>query len=555
MKKFLVLILLASAGCASSSSSGSAGKNAAPPEIPAGYKYSPPKKMTDPHVVEETATYYISRYPKKEFVKTGPDEVRWPGIKAPVKIYKEDADYYYFMTQKYTPEELQAFVQKSRDEAAEKRAKELAQLEAQAQKDKGAADFILRPEDFARLEPARASSGIHWERGGEGLPTAGQWRQNFAIGDINGDGNPDIVSPPPRGGTGGLQVFLGDGHGNFRPEKIELERAAVTAPGKERRKGGVGYGGVALADFNGDGRLDIATASHNGTVHVFLNEGNGVYKEDAAGLPAAFSSQAVTAIDVNGDGRPDLVVSSDGFELPNNEVHHQVRVYLNEGAKGWLYQPDALDGACFSYNVFPFSLSGQNPPRDILTGCRYVGGWGLTWKNDGSGRFSTAAFKEVEQAALHVAVAPGSFGKDHLPAFVDGYSKLDSRDNLNATGINVYYEKNGKWTKVPVWREPNFDGQIRTLAMGDLNGDGLDDVVFPDRWNRRVRIFFQTPEGNFVESPEALEPKLDSAVADVHLADLTHSGRLDIVISETVFSESPDDKGGWEVLLNKGEAK
>src|SRR5579871_4985416 len=78
-----------------------------------------------------------------------------------------------------------------------------------------------------------------------------------ATGDVNGDGIPDIVTANFEGG--GVDVFLGNGDGGFRP--------AVTYD--------VGYGYlgyVALGDFNGDGKLDIAVADiENASVQILLN--------------------------------------------------------------------------------------------------------------------------------------------------------------------------------------------------------------------------------------------------------------------------------------------
>jgi hypothetical protein len=87
--------------------------------------------------------------------------------------------------------------------------------------------------------------------------------------------------------------------------------------------------------------------------------------------------------------------------------------------------------------------------------------------------------------------------------------------------------------------------------MGDLDGDGLDDIVFADSEVNRLRIFFQKPGGSFVEMAEQEEPELDSPGQCVRLADLDGDGRLDIVLSKTVASYRANDQGGWSVYLNR----
>jgi hypothetical protein len=87
--------------------------------------------------------------------------------------------------------------------------------------------------------------------------------------------------------------------------------------------------------------------------------------------------------------------------------------------------------------------------------------------------------------------------------------------------------------------------------MGDLDGDGLDDIVFPDSEERRLKIFFQQPDGSFVEAAESEEPALDSPGQCVRLADIDRDGRLDVVLAKTVSSVRPGDRGGWDVYLNK----
>src|SRR5580704_7362369 len=136
---------------------------------------------------------------------------------------------------------------------------------------------------------------------------AGSGPISVAVADVNGDGKPDIVVADcganifcPTSAPGALSVLLGNGDGTFQ--------AAVSY-----RSGGTSAASVAVADVNGDGRLDLLVAnSGSSTVGVLLGDGDGTFQ--AASVynsgGSSYSSNQVVVADVDGDGKLDLVVAN-----------------------------------------------------------------------------------------------------------------------------------------------------------------------------------------------------------------------------------------------------
>jgi hypothetical protein len=123
-------------------------------------------------------------------------------------------------------------------------------------------------------------------------PTGGPWPYRLAVGDVDGDGQVDVVAH----GKAGL-VFLGTG------------TPALLAPIAIPSASGLGQGlasPLALGDLDGDGDLDLVDSQSGWDLILFLNDGAGGFTE--APLPGpAFPAHDLTIADVNADGAPDIV--------------------------------------------------------------------------------------------------------------------------------------------------------------------------------------------------------------------------------------------------------
>jgi hypothetical protein len=295
----------------------------------------------------------------------------------------------------------------------------------------------------------------------------------MAVGDVNGDGKADIVlanapstdltnTPTP----GIVSVLLGNGQGGFQ--------SAVTfanGPGEAILPGARAISSLALADVNGDGKPDLVAVDTGGRVFVAPNEDNGIFGTAQSYLiPATVIPSvpcAVAAGDVNGDGKPDLVVTDSWL--------NSVSVFLNNGNGTFgAAQAYAVGGTATAVAVGDFNRDGK---LDIITADSNSTVSVLL--NNGNGTFGTAQTFAISGPANSVAV--GDFNHDgFLDIATAGSTETDVLLNTGSGAFGAY-QKVGPAGSQVVAADFNGDG-FPDLALLDESGASIDVVLNNADW-------------------------------------------------------------------------
>lgn len=295
----------------------------------------------------------------------------------------------------------------------------------------------------------------------------------LALGDVNGDGRLDAVLAYPTGGS--VWVLLGEENG--------LLRALAS---RDLPRGLRDVSAVALADFNGDKRLDIICTNLQGSVYVLLN--NGTEQIDRWGIQETFiggSLQSIAVSDLNGDAPiKDVVVSSIGRAavlLGDGTGSFRIEQRLAAG----LYSGDSpawIEVADINGDTFG-DLVTANPESDRL----------LVFPGDGTGRFGEPRAWPTSGLDPRAIAAADFNGDGWLDlAAVNSSSNavtIHLNDGFGGFGpIALSDPHKGKFVRsnkaivVPVGALPVG------LAAGDIDGDGDPDLVVANQGDDAVSV-------------------------------------------------------------------
>ncbi|WP_224368155.1 FG-GAP-like repeat-containing protein [Hyalangium versicolor] len=279
-------------------------------------------------------------------------------------------------------------------------------------------------------------------------PAVGTAPSFAATGDIDRDGNTDVVVTNNTTSTPSISVLMGDGNGGLTKLGADL-----TYP--------VGPRSVWLVDFNNDGALDLLACGN--AVYLRLNTGGGTFANYTTTTVGGAPQSEVVA-DFNQDGRPDVAVT-------NSASSAAVGVLLGNGAGGFMTpaKTQGLSGAGVALATADFDRDGK--PDLAVTVTASTGVYNVkVIKGRGDGTFDSTVWSTLSFNAP-------TFAPEWIQATdFDGDGRADLAVSAPGVDAVIIWRGNGAggFSAPSIWGSTD---QAQSVALADVNNDGLVDVI------------------------------------------------------------------------------
>lgn len=370
----------------------------------------------------------------------------------------------------------------------------------------------------------------------------------IAPADVNGDGKLDLVvvncggcyGPPSITHGGSVAVMLGNADGTFQPP-------VTYGPG------GITPLFVAVADVNGDGKLDLVVANRCGNngcleeslVGVLLGNGDGTFQEAVTYGAGGLFPTSVAIADVNGDAKPDLLVAA---QCIDSVCHGSVGVLLGNGDGTFGNATPYLTGGLNAFAVAVADVNGDTKADVVVTTnnfpcsateCHAVGAVAILL-NRGDGTFQPAKSYNSGGIFLGGGVAVADVNADGKPDIVAENSQCCGTPN---GVVGVLLGKGDGTFKTVMTYKSGVGGWGTSAAVADVNNDGKADLVVTDQCAGSnclnegiVAVLLGNGDGTF---QEAVAFSTGGFLANwVAVADVNSDGRPDLLVANQCADDS-----------------
>ncbi|OUJ73542.1 FG-GAP-like repeat-containing protein [Hymenobacter crusticola] len=358
---------------------------------------------------------------------------------------------------------------------------------AAAQSSGGAA---VRPHVFQFTTAVVPSLGTFQGSGGVAV---GNEPKDVAAGDLDGDGDLDLVAACWNYGSGVASVRLNNGNGTYTgTQNVVLESNPLS---------------VVLGDVDSDGDLDLLALNNNfgySTVSIRLNNGAGAFSGTQQ-ASVAWASQDLAVGDVDGDGDLDLLAAGSNLSAPGSLIS----LRLNNGQGAFTGSQElSIPGSTTS-----ISLGDLDNDGDLDLAAASTDNFVRVRLNNGQGIFEGTHQVSVGSNPLHLALGDldGDGDLDLVTANNSGSTASVRLNNGNGTFIVLANQE------IPLPENPT------SVMLGDVDGDQDLDLIAAGS-NAYVRL--NDSRGGFTGTQQVT---IDGYLSQVTLADVDGDKDLDLL--------------------------
>ena len=354
---------------------------------------------------------------------------------------------------------------------------------------------------------------------------------DVAVGDIDDDGNPDIIVSD-YSTSGGAKIYVFENTGDDSYQLVWNSGTTFTMP----------YCYMEIGDQDGDGKLEIialesiGTRPFNGKIHVFENGGDNTYQEvwnSGVDLSGIEPTGLFLGEDADNDGKREIIIGT-GYQCGDRKI----RVYENTGDNA--YQQVWNSGSALWDTVLEGAVGDTDGDgkKEIVVGSGDLDSQVHVFECNGDNSYElVSSLGTFNQQVRAIIGDQDGDGKSEIIAAGGMNMVVHVFEHTEAIGDNTY---------TSVWNSGTMDGFVYGVATGYQDNDGNGEIIIPC-WDGKVYLFENSGDNTYQEVWNS-GSVMSGRICGVATGDQDGDGKLEIIATSWaakkvyVFEVSPTSK-------------